>query len=85
VWSVEFVHPLLVRCAVDYRPKKGEGGPTFRNEFTLIPDGVFSVVRKTSPEAVKWGVTWPLSKTMDDRSSRPDRTRKHRVCGFSNR
>ena len=34
------MHPLLVRCAVDYRPKKGEGGPTFRNEFTLTPDGV---------------------------------------------
>ena len=60
VWSVEFVHPLLVRCAVDYRPKKGESGPTFRNEFTLTPDGVFSVVRKTSQDAVKWGVTWPL-------------------------
>jgi hypothetical protein len=60
VWSVEFVHPLLVRCAVDYRPKKGERGPTFRNEFTLTPDGIFSVVRKTSRDAVKWGVTWPL-------------------------
>ena len=60
VWSVEFVHPLLVRCAVDYRPKKGESGPTFRNEFTLTPDGVFSELRKTSPDAVKWGVTWPL-------------------------
>jgi hypothetical protein len=60
VWSVEFVHPLLVRCAVDYRPKKGEGGPTFRNEFILTPDGVYSVVRKTSPDTVRWGVTWPL-------------------------
>ena len=60
VWSVEFVHPLLVRCAVDYRPKRGGSGPTFRNEFTLTPDGVFSVVRKTSPDAVPWGVTWPL-------------------------
>ena len=60
VWSVDLVHPLLVRCAVDYRPKIGERGPTFRNEFTLTPDGVFSVMRKTSPDAVKWGVTWPL-------------------------
>ena len=60
VWSVEFVHPLLVRCAVDYRPKQGESGPTFRNEFILTPDGVYSEVRKTSPDAVKWGVTWPL-------------------------
>jgi hypothetical protein len=60
VWSVQFVHPLLVRCAVDYRPKKGESGPTFRHEFTLTPDGVFSVLRKTSADAAKWGVTWPL-------------------------
>jgi len=60
VWSVEFVHPLLVRCAVDYRPKAGQSGPSFRNEFTLTPDGVFSEVRKTSLDAVKWGVTWPL-------------------------
>ncbi len=60
VWSEEFVHPLLVRCAVDYRPKAGQSGPTFRNEFTLTPDGVFSEVRKTSTDAVKWGVTWPL-------------------------
>ena len=59
-WSVEFVHPLLVRCAVDYRPKPGQTGPRFRNEFILTPDGVFSEVRKTSPESVEWGVTWPL-------------------------
>jgi hypothetical protein len=57
---VEFVHPLLVRCAVDYRPKKGASGPAFRHEFTLTPDGVFSELRKTSPDQIKWGVTWPL-------------------------
>ena len=60
VWSIEFVHPLLVRCAVDYRPKAGESGPTFRNEFTLTPDGILSSLRKTSADSVKWGVTWPL-------------------------
>ena len=54
------MHPLLVRCAVDYRPKNGESGPTFRNEFTLTPDGVYSAVRKTSDDAVRWGVTSPI-------------------------
>ncbi|HEY2015978.1 MAG TPA: hypothetical protein VGH38_20890 [Bryobacteraceae bacterium] len=60
VWSVDLVHPVLVRCAVDYRPKAGQSGPSFRNEFTVTPDGVFSVMRKTSTDSVKWGVTWPL-------------------------
>lgn len=60
VWSVAFVHPLLVRCAVDYRPKPGESGPALRNEFILTPDGVFSETRKTSSGTVKWAVTWPL-------------------------
>lgn len=60
VWSVDFVHPLLVRCAVDYRPKPGQRGPAFRNQFTLTPDGVLAEVRKTSPEPVSWGVTLPL-------------------------
>ncbi len=60
VWTVQFVHPLLVRCAVDYRPKAGETGPVFRNEFIVTPDGVLSTLRKTSSEAVRWAVTWPL-------------------------
>jgi hypothetical protein len=59
-WSVEFVHPLLIRCAVDYRPKKGRQGPTFRNKFIVTPDGVLSTLSKTSPDDVQWGVTWPL-------------------------
>jgi hypothetical protein len=60
VWSVQFVHPLLVRCAVEYRPKPGQAGPSFRNEFTITPDGVLSTVRKTSADESRWGVTWPL-------------------------
>jgi hypothetical protein len=60
VWSVTFVHPLLVRCAVDYTPKAGQSGPSFRNDFTLTPDGVFSETRKTSVDATQWAVTWPL-------------------------
>lgn len=60
VWSVSFVHALLARCAVEYRPKAGQRGPTFRDELIITPDGVLSTVRKTSADAVEWGVTWPL-------------------------
>ncbi len=59
-WSVDFVHPLLVRCALEYRPRAGGRGPAFRDDLILTPDGVFSTVRKTSPEPVEWAVTWPL-------------------------
>jgi hypothetical protein len=59
-WSVQFVHPMLVRCAIDYRPKAGASGPSFRDEFTVTPDGILSVAAKTSPEPVEWGMTWPL-------------------------
>jgi hypothetical protein len=60
IWSVEFVHPLLVRCAIDYRPKASQSGPTFRDEFILTPDGVLSTVKKTSPGTSPWAVTWPI-------------------------
>lgn len=59
-WSVQFVHPLLVRCSITYHPKPGQTGPVFRNELTLTPDGVLSIVRKSSPGELQWGVTWPL-------------------------
>jgi hypothetical protein len=59
-WSVDFVHPLLVRCAVTYAPKPGKSGPVFVNEFVITPDGVLSTVRKTSQDETQWGVTWPL-------------------------
>lgn len=59
-WSVDFVHPLLVRCSVEYHPKKGQAGPVFRNTFVITPDGVMSSVTKTSAEDIRWGVTWPL-------------------------
>lgn len=60
VWSVQFVHPLLVRCAIDYRPRAGQSGPSFRDEFILTPDGVLSTVTRTSPEVSQWAVTWPI-------------------------
>jgi hypothetical protein len=59
-WSVQFVHPLLVRCAIEYHPRPGQSGPALRNEFVLTPDGVFSTIVKTSSDEQAWGVTWPL-------------------------
>jgi len=60
VWSVQLVHPLIVRCAIDYSPRAGFTGPSFRDEFTLTPDGVLSVVTKTSSDDLRWAVTWPV-------------------------
>uniref|UniRef100_Q020H0 Uncharacterized protein n=1 Tax=Solibacter usitatus (strain Ellin6076) TaxID=234267 RepID=Q020H0_SOLUE len=60
VWTTQFVHPLLVRCAIEYRPLPGMTGPTFRNEFTVTPDGVLSVVTKTSRDESAWAITWPI-------------------------
>ncbi len=74
-WSVQFVHPLLVRCALTYRPKPGQAGPSFRNDLTLTPDGVFSVVTKTSPDDFPWGVTWPLLENDGSPLTRSDTSR----------
>jgi hypothetical protein len=59
-WSVQFVHPLLVRGALEYRPRAGQSGPSFRDELAITPDGVLSTVVKTSRDATPWGVTWPV-------------------------
>ncbi len=52
-FSIQFAHPLLVRCAVDY----SGSGPSFRNEFILTPDGIVSV---TTSSGGTWGMTVPL-------------------------
>ncbi|MCW3099991.1 MAG: hypothetical protein JWL77_5609 [Chthonomonadaceae bacterium] len=57
-FSVQFSHPLLVRCAIDYAPLPGASGPRFRHAFVMTPDGIFA--RLSSPDAVEFGVTWPL-------------------------
>jgi hypothetical protein len=57
-FSVQFVHPLLVRCAIDYKPKKGAAGPHFRHEFLITPDGILAMLK--SDDAKNFGVTWPL-------------------------
>jgi len=47
-FSVEFVHPLLVRCNVDYTPIKPQDGPSFRQSFVLTPDGVLTTLQRTA-------------------------------------
>jgi hypothetical protein len=56
-FSVQFAHPLLVRCAIEYGPTRGTG-PRFRHEFVVTPDGVLATLR--SDDAHDFGVTWPL-------------------------
>jgi hypothetical protein len=58
-FSSTFVHPLLVRFALDYHPLSGQTGPTFHQEFVVTPDGVLTTLTSTAP-AGQWGLTWPL-------------------------
>jgi hypothetical protein len=59
-WRSTFVHPALVRCALEYRPIAGQTGPSFRNEFVITPDGILSTLTKLSPEPTRWGTVWPV-------------------------
>jgi hypothetical protein len=59
-FSGGFTHPALVRCSIVYQPRPGQSGPSFRNDFTLTPDGILSELTKISTDDVSWGVTWPL-------------------------
>jgi hypothetical protein len=56
-FSVQFAHPLLVRCAIDYRPVQ-DAGPSFRHELLLTPDGVLATLRCSGGQ--DFGVIWPL-------------------------
>lgn len=58
-FTVQFVHPLLVRCAVEYAPRRGFSGPCFRHELVLTPDGVLCTLTRISGRE-PWGVTLPL-------------------------
>ena len=58
-FTTQFTHPLLVRCRVEYRPKKGEAGPAFANDFILTPDGILSSLTSGSA-STEFGITWPL-------------------------
>jgi hypothetical protein len=57
--TVSFVHPLLVRFALDYHPLPGQSGPTFHQDFAVTPDGVLTTLT-SSAAAGQWGLTWPL-------------------------
>jgi hypothetical protein len=59
-FSASFVHPTLVRCAVEYRPKRGFEGPVFHEDLIITPDGVLSTTRKIPSGGIRWGITWPL-------------------------
>jgi hypothetical protein len=58
-FTSSFVHPLLVRFALDYHPLSGQTGPTFHEDFVVTPDGVLTTLTSTAP-AGQWGLTWPL-------------------------
>ncbi len=56
--EVDFVHPLLVRFSLTYAHATGRGGPYFRQDFVVTPDGVFTEMR--SPQDDPFGLTVPL-------------------------
>jgi hypothetical protein len=56
-FSTQFTHPLLVRCRVEYKPKQGQTGPSFTNDFIITPDGILSTVTSA---ADNYGITWPV-------------------------
>lgn len=56
-FTTQFTNPLLVRCKVDYKPKPGQTGPLFTNEFVITPDGILSILTSNSNN---FGITWPI-------------------------
>ncbi|MEO7961209.1 MAG: discoidin domain-containing protein, partial [Ginsengibacter sp.] len=58
-FSTQFVHPLLVRCRIEYKPKVGQTGPTFTNDFTITPDLILSNLTSTTSSS-NFGITWPI-------------------------
>ncbi len=58
-FQVLFVHPLLVRCAIEYAA--AGAGPVFRHEFVITPDGVLATLQTPAP--VQYAVNWPLPES----------------------
>jgi hypothetical protein len=58
-FSTTFIHPLLVKFALDYHPLPGKTGPTFHEDFVVTPDGVLTTLT-SSAAAGQWGITWPM-------------------------
>ena len=61
-FSVQFTHPLLVRCAIDYAPFHG-AGPSFRQEFILTPEGIFRHARCSTDATGFWRDVALIGKT----------------------
>ncbi|MFB3829868.1 MAG: hypothetical protein ACE15B_24065 [Bryobacteraceae bacterium] len=57
-FHVDFAHPLLVRCAIQYAPVRRAAGPAFRQDFIITPDAVLSALESSGP--AQYAVTWPL-------------------------
>ncbi len=55
-----FVHPLLVRFSLTYKPTGSAqaGSPTLTQNFVVTPDGVFTTL--SSSTTTSFGVTYPL-------------------------
>jgi hypothetical protein len=79
-WSVTFAHPALVRCAIEYRPKSGESGPTFRDDLVITPYGVLSSMRE-SGSSVPWAVTWPVLEN-DGRPLQVQLSKRHAETSY---
>lgn len=56
--TVEMAHPLLTKYHLTYHYVTGRGGPYFRQEFTITPDGVLTRMIPLQPGT--YGVTVPL-------------------------
>lgn len=56
-FTTQFTHPLLVKCRIVYKPKAGQSGPTFTNDFVVTPDGILSTLKSNGGD---FGVTWPI-------------------------
>jgi hypothetical protein len=56
--SIEYVHPLLVKFTLTYHYVTGRGGPYFRQEFTVTPDGILT--KLISLQKIPYGLTLPL-------------------------
>ncbi len=69
--TTEFVHPLLVRFQILYHSVTGLGGPSFRHEFVVTPDGVLTVLHCS--EQRPFGLTLPVLVD-DGRPLRVERT-----------
>ena len=80
-WSIEFVHPALVRCAIRYRPKPGQSGPTFRDDLIITPYAVLSSMRREAGDSVPWAVTWPVLEN-DGRPLRVQHSKRHAETSY---